>query len=418
MFILLAGRFLFSGLLWLFVPLLILLSVRRDYTAVVMAVIWLLFMSDYSVPHDEINPFEWAKTFKFIGPVLLSGLVLINPDIRRAANPLFLRLTPFFIIAGAALFYSVNQQIGIQKFVSYFLLFWSIPKIIQFEMQEKGLRPVLDIFFFLFFIMLSAYLAMFIDTDHAFIKQERLSGFFGNPNGLAIFATLSLGLLFAIEGELHLLRISLDKKWIFWPIIILVLLTGSRNGVLSILLLFTCIYVFKNQVVPMLTGGIVLTFLVLLIDASAVGLVQMFGLEEYFRIHTLEEGSGRSVAWNFAWQKIQDYFFIGGGFGHDENIMRAHYVTLTKLGHEGGVHNSYLSMWFDAGLLGVLAYFSAVISLFLKANARNSFALPVLLTILFNAIFESWLVASLNPFTIIFVIIVSVLVSDRNLHRA
>ena len=68
--------------------------------------------------------------------------------------------------------------------------------------------------------------------------------------------------------------------------------------------------------------------------------IKFFQLDNYFRVDSIEEGSGRKVAWVFGWLQIQNYFFIGGGFGHDENVFRPNYYWLEKLGHNGGVHNS------------------------------------------------------------------------------
>jgi len=102
------------------------------------------------------------------------------------------------------------------------------------------------------------------------------------------------------------------------------------------------------------------------------------------------------------------YYFDGGGFGHDEHIMRPNYYWLTKEGHQGGVHNSYLSMWFDAGIVGVSAYFLAFVSNIILAMKNNYLVLAFGVPILFNITYESWLVGSLNPFTILFLILLTI----------
>jgi O-antigen ligase len=139
-----------------------------------------------------------------------------------------------------------------------------------------------------------------------------------------------------------------------------------------------------------------------------IAIIEFFQLQEFFRVESLEEGSGRTIAWAFAWQEIQNYYFVGGGFGHDENVMRPNYWWMSKEGHQGGVHNSYLSMWFDTGILGVVLYFVAFAGNIFKAMRQNYLALAFGISILFNITYESWLVASLNPFTIIFLIILTI----------
>jgi len=107
--------------------------------------------------------------------------------------------------------------------------------------------------------------------------------------------------------------------------------------------------------------------------------------------------SGRSVAWHFVWQKIQDDLFIGHGFGYDEALMRRNYYELSRLGHQGGVHNSYLSLWLNFGLVGLIIYFRSFLLFFFKAAKNNGLALPIMYAILFSATFEGLLIGSLNP---------------------
>jgi O-antigen ligase len=142
--------------------------------------------------------------------------------------------------------------------------------------------------------------------------------------------------------------------------------------------------------------------------AIIITVIEFIGLESYFRVNTIEEGSGRKIAWIFAWQEIQKYFFIGGGFGHDESIMRPNYYWLERAGHNGGVHNSYLSMWFDTGIVGLLAYYIAYFYNLLKNMGSNYMIIAFIVSVGFNINYESWLVGSLNPFTILFLIILSV----------
>jgi O-antigen ligase len=75
------------------------------------------------------------------------------------------------------------------------------------------------------------------------------------------------------------------------------------------------------------------------------------------------------------------------------------------MGHSGGVHNSYLSMWMDAGIIGLVAYFGAIFAIISKVMKHNYIILAFVTSIAFNIYFESWLVASLNPFTILYLII-------------
>jgi hypothetical protein len=48
----------------------------------------------------------------------------------------------------------------------------------------------------------------------------------------------------------------------------------------------------------------------------------------------------------------------------------------------------------------------------MRSSKYTALAFPIMFAITFSAIFESWLIGSLNPFTIIFVIILTLISSD------
>ena len=81
--------------------------------------------------------------------------------------------------------------------------------------------------------------------------------------------------------------------------------------------------------------------------------------------------------------------------------MRRNYDYLERMGHQGGVHNSYLSMWFNVGIVGLLIYFRSFVLLFIKAAKLLPISTAVMFSVLFSVMYESWLVGSLNPYTII-----------------
>jgi O-antigen ligase len=83
------------------------------------------------------------------------------------------------------------------------------------------------------------------------------------------------------------------------------------------------------------------------------------------------------------------------------------------LGHQGNAHNSYITFWLDTGIFGVLAYVVGIISAAVKGLRRSVFGMPVLYAVLFSSFFESWLTASLNPFTIQLLLIITILTKEE-----
>ena len=127
----------------------------------------------------------------------------------------------------------------------------------------------------------------------------------------------------------------------------------------------------------------------------------------------MEDGSGRYFAWEFAWKHIQDYLVFGGGFANDERIMRKHRLYLERMGHQGGVHNTYLSFWFNFGIVGLLIFLRSFVLIFIKASRLVPLSLGIMFAVMFSITYESWLVSSLNPFTIVLLIIITVVTEEE-----
>jgi len=73
-------------------------------------------------------------------------------------------------------------------------------------------------------------------------------------------------------------------------------------------------------------------------------------------------------------------------------------------------------MWFNTGAVGILLYFRSYMLLFFKANKLVPVAFAVMFSSMFSVLYESWLTGSLNPFSIILVIIMTLLSEDDIVH--
>lgn len=275
-------------------------------------------------------------------------------------------------------------------------------------LKTQGPAFLRTIIFFFALIVIAGFLVRLAFPDFASIEGGRLRGFFGNPNGLGIFLFLFFAFFYVVSDFYPDLFSNREYRFIFLTILVALILTGSRSALVSIFM----IIIFKGvQYRSAFLGLIVFAAIIVSYQAitlNIVDVVRFMGLEDYFRIKTLQEGSGRFIAWDFAWHKIQQFYYVGGGFGNDEYIMRQNYRELALLGHQGGVHNSYLTFWFDAGLLGVICYFFNFIKVFVNAAKKNKLAIPCLYAVIFSITYESWLAGSLNPFTIILLLTISI----------
>jgi len=82
---------------------------------------------------------------------------------------------------------------------------------------------------------------------------------------------------------------------------------------------------------------------------------------------------------------------------------------LADMGHQGHAHNSYLTFWYDVGLVGLLAFLTGLLRSFFISR-KDPVIFPVIIGVLISNNFESWLTASLNPYTIVLYMIITVLI--------
>lgn len=376
---------------------------QGDYLNILLGFWFILILS------DSLEPiFEFAKNAKHVFIVIFAGILLTDRRILNTDYSFIKIFIPFFILALIAMMYSLDVIVSAQKTLSYFMLYLAVPIYVLHLYQERGKEVFKILVQFAIFILFVGVLLKYTFPDMALL-EGRYRGIFGNPNQVGIFVLL-IFLLFRITKDFWPdLFTKWEVRFIYLVLALSIYWSGSRNAMISIAI-FLLLYRFY-KIAPALGFMVLLitAFLFKYINDNLVELVIALNLEEYFRLQTAETGSGRYIAWAFAWEKLQEFFFIGRGFANDELTMRPNYAYLSKLGHQGGVHNSYISLWMDVGLMGVIAYFIPFVLIFIRAAKRSRVALPVMFTLLFTIIFESWLVGSQNPVTIILLMILSML---------
>jgi hypothetical protein len=125
-------------------------------------------------------------------------------------------------------------------------------------------------------------------------------------------------------------------------------------------------------------------------------------LEKELRLNTLSYASGRIYIWQACWMEIQNNYWLGHGFSYEEYSKwdKAYHKILPMLKHNyGNIHNSYLTIWLNTGLFGLLAFMIGLITYVIKNQFKSKWFVPLVFATIFLAFFESFLVASLNPYT-------------------
>ncbi len=377
--------------------------------------IFVVFIATLIFSDSRSSMFAFAETAK-IGVVVLTLIyIAFNFDLFKSVpNVIFKYFLPFLAFAVLATVWSQEKFTAFQKAFSYGLVYFVLPLLfLKALFSDKSFIKDVLVFFFL---ILSVGLIIHVVNPEFTSLVGRYRGLLGNPNGLGIFLTVMFPLVYLLGKELGDQFKENRFHFLFYAVFGLSLvLTGSRTSLIAIFIfaLFNRLRYLSNTVALILFIALIFSYEFLL--STLPEIIEFLGMAEYFRLDTIEEGSGRFVAWSFAWQRVQEVFFVGGGFGYTEYIFKQYFAELSRLGHQGNAHNSFLTLWLDTGVIGILLFATGLLRTALLAIKNSPYALPVIFSVLFSTYFESWLAASLNPFTGLFVISLTVLINYQNL---
>jgi O-antigen ligase len=399
-----------APLLYVVMPLSVFfIKSRALWADMIFGLIIVLVLSDITPWFFKMQVFKGAKN------TYITALAVIFFLERYRFVPfsqVFNIFLPFFVYSIFPLVFSNNLVVGVQKTLSYALLYLIIPNYVLYNFRLLGWDFFRDLVRFMAVILLGGLFINYYGEFYAYMIG-RFRGLFGNPNGMAIFCFLLIMLTVLLNSIKKDLFTWKDKIFIYGTATYFLIISGSRSSLTAIIIFLTFGRFFSASPFlgfVMLIAGFGASELIF----QNIGPIVMYlGLEEYIRLRTLESGSGRYFAWEFAWQQIQEYFVFGGGFANDERIMRKHRLYLERMGHQGGVHNSYLSFWFNVGIVGLVIYLRSFVLMFIKAAKNVPMSMGVMFAVMFSITYESWLVSSLNPFTIILVIIFTVVSEEE-----
>ncbi|MDG5800648.1 O-antigen ligase family protein [Marinilabiliaceae bacterium ANBcel2] len=376
--------------------------------------LWLLlgFWLILTLSDSRQGMFSFAQSLKPIMLLIMAYLYITFPKEREEFK--FVRpFIPFFIVAFLVIFNSPVQASAFQRTISYLLLLIIIPGIINLLLTYERERFLYHLLLTGVVILGTGLALQIIMPGFVTFGGERFSGLLGNPNAIGIFGFLFTA-LFTIINQYHSHLFSKKETIVIYSILAISLIfAGSRGGIFSALLFVVGWFLLKHNAV---IGFIALALIIIsyqAVSANVVNIIVSLGLEEYFRLETFETGSGRIAARDFGWQHIQQQYWWGKGFGYTEYLFSRNQGYFTQLGHQGNLHNSFLTIWLDMGLAGLVAFCFGWLVNFIKGIRISPLLWALMFSLILSASVESWMAASLNPFTIMLVIILSLMSNPR-----
>ncbi len=397
---------LFAPLSWVVIPVTIMLFQRKKmYAEILIGFFIILILSD-----SRQYSFHFAADIKDIYLLLMTFFFFTDKASFIPKERLIYSFIPFIVVAVFFVLFSEIFLKSAQKTLSYLLLFLVVPNYMSAIWRFEGARGIRKLIWAGIVVLGIGFVFRFLSPGFVTLAG-RYSGLLGNPNGLGLFCMV----FFIFVSVVNEIRTDLFTKrelyLIFGIILLSTVLSGSRNAIFTIGIFAVFHYFYKISPFFGILMFLVMLLVYQLIISNLEGIIVGLNLQEYFRIETLQNASGRLIAWDFGWQKITENPMVGQGIGYTDYYYRQNYDLLSIMGHQGNAHNSYITFWIDTGLAGLVFYLVAFIQSFVRGAKRFRSAVPAMFAIMFSAFFESWLTASLNPFTIQCVFIMTIIAS-------
>lgn len=379
---------------------LILFTQRRRYDLIIVTFIVILIFS------DNLNPsFDFFKNMRIL--ILLYAVLLSVPVLmqyEKGFDRRILYFFPFFIVGFiASYFYSPDLSASIIRDISYFLLVIAMFTFFRFAYRQLPESLSENLLVILMIAYGVSFMGIFPPLNSSFFVGSRLSGLMGNPNGLALLSVMSYPMVDYLESTNKTIS-GKAIKLLKILIVACIFFTGSRNGLISIFIYIVLRTLFTSGMVAKIFSVLAIVVALMVLMNLQTILQSVPELQDYTRSKTIEDASGRVQVWAVAMDEIQRNPWIGNG-NYYYNIYFDEYARMYGLVARQwfGVWNSYLAFLLDSGFIGLVAYAIFLFGL-IKYSRSWQRSIPFLGAALFSAIFETWLVASLNAFTPMFLL--------------
>ena len=381
----------------------------------ITAMVLMLSETSYLTENRYANIGRWTLL------ALLSGLNLRRPKPQLRSRKAFTVdgiAAVFLVFAAASALYSIAPSLTLLRAGTVLLLYLAVFWTIWHYANAVGEDRVTDILIAVAFIVLIAGVAASIVPSRAGSEATvgawsggRFRGIMANPNAIGMMGILFLPLVVSRfmrrrrTADLVLLALISGS----------VVLSGSRNGVLaasiSVLYLLLRAKAWKAGLAIAAVTGILYLAMTSYVSFNDVAITP--GIARLAPdAANLRAGGGRVEAWQVAIPLIQQQLIFGHGFGTEELIFRGMSFHM----HVGAyVHNSYLGIAYQLGIVGGVLLFLPLYGLFIrrqfaKENSIRTFGYEAMLLGGIAASFlESWIYSVGNAFAFPFWICVMLL---------
>lgn len=217
-------------------------------------------------------------------------------------------------------------------------------------------------------------------VNEVFVARQVLTlfGQQNDPNNCAAFLVIGIALaLYSIIYEKEKLLLNL---FIIAVNGYAILLTASRAGFVSIGLIAIVFVFLPNQTERINISNSIKKLMIVIIGVSVIAYIGLkilpqASLDRIIMFDQYRGGTGRTEKWSYALELIKQRPIFGWGWGG------------YQFSDFGSTHNTFLTMWCDAGLVGLLLFVIPLLSMCIKAlKSRNVLVIIILICGLFPSI--------------------------------
>ncbi|MBI2459471.1 MAG: O-antigen ligase family protein [Parcubacteria group bacterium] len=301
--------------------------------------------------------------------ILFSAVIIIKNFSGIKTLPLKYSWLVFIALVLVSIFYSFNAYLSLAeslRLLSILAIYCLAYFLLNSESDLKNLIKI--IIASVVIPSLFALWQFFADTGLNVPFEgiyNRIYGTFAHPNLLAYYLLLPLALSLYLFLSGHKKQIGNILYFLFSGYLIIILaLTFTRGAWLSFLIVMAVIGVFRYRAL------LIATVIFMALTYLLIGPIN-------YRVNDLLSGSsGSSIQWRLdLWNDAKEYIKDRPWFGYGAGV--ANELILKKRGERFGSsdpHNDYLKIAIENGLIGLLAYVSLIISLFISLIKKYSVA--------------------------------------------
>ena len=392
---------------------------------VMLSVTGVMLADTNLVPHK----FIYFSRFLPIGILFLRVVIATSrqEQLQQTAS-LIKHWTPFLVLAGLSVLYSVQPVVSLQRVLSgiFVVIGFGIAMPLMFPIFDEVLVMVRRLALLMAVAVLAGLWFLAGTLGGGETEVTRLSGVFTNPNTLGL---LGMQVIFLLLYWWQRERRRFVGKILFGAVVvcaITIIASGSRASTLGAIIgLF--VYVWGKARIEGRTLPAVYIFLTVVVSSV---LITSIYFPQLFAGLLRSDTSDRLYLWQRAWTLAEGHRLLGLGFGGSDPLFAQDGIANRAQGiYVSGAHSSLMRLVVELGLLGTglaLIAFGTLLVRSWKMLQQGDHGLlrvallAVTVASLIDSLFEGWLFGFGSGSTIPFWFCFALLCyqTDRAAHSA